>query len=300
MTELYLDDASVLEGLTAASSVSWSGVLRVLSGREQIGAIVMREGRIAWAVCRYQREDLGTYLKRLGYVTAEQIAGIRRQYEALGKTKKLAALLEEAEIADRATLQSYLKQHVRRALVCLTSLAGCSISARGGEFKVEEEHTFALEELLGDGWDNEKNETDCKLPSILPRCGVLVPEALEELCELPGYKASLIGTVDGEVIASHNLDGEQNNASILSGIPAAWLKATLSITPDAGLGRLASAAAEGADGWLLARWIRPEFGVFIAVYLNKDGRFGAARHRLEKVATALEDSVHEALHPKRE
>ena len=296
MTKLYLDDASVLEGLTTASSMSWSGMLRVLSGREQVGVIVMRDGRVAWAVCKYQREDLGTYLRRLGYVTTQQIAEIRRQYEALGKTKKLAVLLEEAQIADRATLQSCLKQHVRRALMCLTSLTGCSISARGGEFKVEEEHTFGLEELLGDGWDDEQDEADCKLPSILPRCEVLVPEALEDLYELPGYKASLIGTVDGEVFAFHDSDVEDKAASVLSGIPAAWLKATLPITQDAGLGRLASASVEGTDGWILARWIRAEFGIFIALYLDENGRFGTARHRLEKVATALADSVCSALH----
>jgi len=282
------DEVSVIQGLTAASDLGWSGVLYVSSGREQVGAVVMRDGRVAWAVCKYQRENLGTYLKRQGHITAGRFSAVMRRYEALGRTKKLAALLEEEGIADHATLQSCLKQHVQRALACMAALTGYTISARGAEFKVEEEHTFALRELLALAED-----CACAVESLEPMgplsSGDALPEnSLSELASLPGYKASLIGTLDGRLLAFHTFDEKTDDCRALAGIPAAWLDCVSTMSNDVELAKQSTTVIEGELGAILARWIRPEFGIFVAVFLNTEGRVGAARHRIDKVATTLQ------------
>ncbi len=77
--------------------------------------------------------------------------------------------------------------------------------------------------------------------------------------------------------------------------PSVWLKAVSSVTRDAGLGSLHATVLEVEQGWIVARFIRPEFGIFIAVYLDEEGRLGAARHRVDQVARELREGLQTAL-----
>jgi hypothetical protein len=251
MPDLKLDDASIEEGLREAEELSWSGILRVLSGREQIGAIVVREGRVAWAVCRYQHEDLGAFLVRQGVLSRERLAEVRQRYEALGRTRKLGALLAEAGVSDPATLHERLRQHVRRTLRCMLALEGCTLSARGGALKVDEELSFSLASLLGEDRAAQSSEP---APTSLSALSAV----LQDLAVLPGYRGSLVAQLDGRVLAA-----------------------------DAQLGSLSAGLLEGANGALLTRWVLREMGVFLALFLSGEGRLGVAKQRATAATTAL-------------
>jgi predicted regulator of Ras-like GTPase activity (Roadblock/LC7/MglB family) len=280
MPDLKLDDASIEEGLREAEELSWSGILRVLSGREQIGAIVVREGRVAWAVCRYQHEDLGAFLVRQGVLSRERLAEVRQRYEALGRTRKLGALLAEAGVSDPATLHERLRQHVRRTLRCMLALEGCTLSARGGALKVDEELSFSLASLLGEDRAAQSSEP---APTSLSALSAV----LQDLAVLPGYRGSLVAQLDGRVLAADGLDARPGQSMLHAGLASALLRAATQIAADAQLGSLSAGLLEGANGALLTRWVLREMGVFLALFLSGEGRLGVAKQRATAATTAL-------------
>jgi hypothetical protein len=280
MAELKLDDASIIEGLQSAEAETWSGILRVLSGRDQVGAIVMRDGRVAWAVCKYQREDLGSFLVRRGVLSKEQLGEVSRRYEALGRTRKLASLLAEAGVAKKETLNACLHTHVRRALKSMLAIPGCTLSARGGALKVVEELSFTVDSLLADGEDDgESRAPGAPLPAIL--------DVLQTLAVLPGYQRSLVGQLDGHLVAADGPPVPGRSDELLVGLPAAFLRTATETAEDGQLGALGVAVLEGSHGMLLTCWVRRETGVFLALFLGGDGRLGVAKHRVSAATAAL-------------
>jgi len=292
MTDNELEGAPVREGLEIAARSGWSGLLRVVSGCEHVGVVVMREGRIAWAVCRYQREDLGSLLQRRGHITAAQLAEVTRRYEALGKTKKLAALLEEAGIVDPETLRSCLATHVRRAIASLLQDPVFTVQAQGGEFVVGEETTFAIGDVLPEDAD-EAVITDLGLGGgaleavVAEKLAVQIGAVLTDLSHVPGHRATVIARADGRLLASRGLDESGQDAELLTRLPVGWLRAASRTAADAGLGDVDIVLLECASGSLLARWVRAEAGVFLALLLDKDGRVGVAKHKILAAGPAI-------------
>lgn len=283
----------LLDGLGAMAARGWSGHLRVMSEDDQVGVVVMREGRVAWAVCKYQREDLGTFLLRLGKVTAEQLKEVRERYEALGKTRKLAALLEEAGLTDRSTLRRSLQLHIRRALTCMLSLPSRIVSSADAELTVDEDMTFFLDELLP-GLDDDQDPA--LLPpqtDHLPGRGPLSINAglLKDLAGLPGYRGALVATTDGRIYAGHGLDEQELPLDMLVGVPSTWLRSSAECARSLRLGGVRSTVLECDDGVLLARWIVPDEEIFLSVFFEEGARIGVAKHRIAAAATKIEEFI---------
>lgn len=297
MSELESEGQNLLSGLTDAVEQRWSGLMRVISNNEQIGSVVMKEGQIAWAVCKYQKEDLGTFLLRKGHVTPDQLREVRKKYELLGKTRKLASLLEEEGIADRPTLQRCLLLHIRRALACMLSVQHAFMVARDGDLRVDEQLVFSLEQLLPTLTEDEDPVLAAMESAFEESSTELManPFVLMKLAEIPGYQGSLVAAIDGRLFAGHGFDRPSTRRPLTVGVPATWMSTSTTYARDAGLGTIKTAVVECTMGALLTRWLDPYEGVFLALFLGPDAKIGIAKHRVSMIAAKLEQFVAQTL-----
>ena len=293
MVEHGREEIPMLRSIDEAVSEGWSGLMRVLSRDEQIGVVVVKTGRIAWAVCKYQREDLGTFLLRRGHVSAEQLSTVRARYEALGKTRKLASLLEEAGIADRSTLRHALMLHIRRALSCMLSVSAEIVTKRDTELKVDEDMTFSIDELLPEfgedddpafamaevAYENDSREISAN------------PDVLAELASIPGFRSAVLASTDGRFFAGHGAKKSNVFRALGIGVPSSWLESSTQSARVSGLGTIRSAVLEGEFGVLVTYWLFPEEGIFLAVILDENARVGVAKHRIASATPAMEEFI---------
>jgi len=279
------ENSSMLDTLIHASDTGFSGLLRVYRSDDQIGVVIMRSGEIAWAVSKFQNEHLGSFLERLGQVTREQLQEVERQYLSLAKTKKFGALLEELGFLTRTQLKFFIKLHVRSALINLLELPDVLVLSSGGDMKVDEDLTFALQEILPDYFSSVDSTEEMQMMASVENYTFIniknaktrVDALFSDFSAMPGYRYSLIADFNGTVFNAHwheQLERENLN------FPLFWIKSLYMASIKANMGSLDFTHIESDLGACILKMLQPSHQVFLGVMFERECKLGVIRHKI--------------------
>lgn len=269
-----IDRAPLLEGLKEVSENAWSGLLRVYSAENQVGVIVLNEGRIAWAVSEDQTENLGSFLYRLGKISKQQLTFAEELYRQRGKTQKLGTILEELDLVSPEVLRQCLLLHIRHAIFHLLADPRLTVEVSGGELTVEENTTFTIGEILSPQEDHEDLQARNHI--------------FAELAQIPGYRATIVADIEGRPLLVHGANDDESLVLHCASLPVIWLQSARNEALGAKMGPIEFAFFEFAKGAIVVRWIGEETRFLVAIYLDKIGKVGMAKHRLNLATPALE------------
>jgi hypothetical protein len=270
--------------LRAVVKNHWSGVIEVSSQEhDDAGMAVFWQGRLGWATSRNQGETLGSFLRRLGHVTKDDLDIVQALYEAGNGRKKLGRVMEETGVIPNKVLRRCLSMHVRLAIASLLA-PGCSVAAvRVGAFCSEEDILFDVLEILPE-WD-DRPSAPAGLP-IGPKDAVTA--VLERLKNIPGHSCSLVSDRQCSIIDTRGLKpADVPGPSVLATTAVTLLENTMHSATWNRLGTIDFASAEGSGGALLVHWLDPDGNYLAAILLDSTGKLGIARHELTAAATSF-------------
>jgi predicted regulator of Ras-like GTPase activity (Roadblock/LC7/MglB family) len=279
---------SVVDHLVAASRDRWSGELVFHAGERMIGLAVLHRGRIAWAVSSARHEDLGTFLWQLGRVTKEQLAEVRMKHQEHQGRRKLGALLEEAGYITRPVLRQCLMLHTRMALTALGRKTQVSCTQKAGNFKVDQEMTFGLEEVLPElasltvGRRRQPtHDTDGKRAYVFDR-----DDLFGALVSLDGFRAAALVTADGVVQASKSTS-EMVDVSALSVMVASMMNTAALVATVGHLDSVLYMVIDCESGSVVARWLTDERRILFLVVIGSEGRLEEAQYQLNEESAEI-------------
>lgn len=261
-----------------AAAERWSGKLELVSpDGEEAGAAVFWEGRLAWATSRTQTETLGSFLRRLGQVTSDDLDIVQVLFEEHGGEKKLGHIMEETGIIPRRALRRCLRLHLRLAVASLLG-PSCSVSSvHAGTFCGEDDISFDVQEIIPE-WNDSVSGASTDLPTGPADA---VTTVLEMLKNIPGHACSLVADREGSVIAVRGLTAtDVPGPSVLAGTAVTLLESAMHSATWNDLGEVDFASTEGSNGAVLAQWLDPERAYLAAVMLAPTGKVGIARYEL--------------------
>ena len=274
--------------LLAAVSQRRTGELEAFSNGDEVGAAVMIDGRLAWASCRYQPEDLGSFLRRLGHVSNDQLARASATYADQEGRTKLGRILEDDGVVSRPVLRRCLQLHLRMALSCLLRDERLIGLWTEGGFTSDEELTFTLDEVFPELQRTaRKNDVD--------EDGLSFSFVLEELGVTPGYRSSVIADSWGTALGVHgDATDDPLLASVLATAAATLVESGRNTVKRSGLGDLDFLMVEGEHGSATVRWADRDRRYLLAVFLEANGQTGFARHRLAVCAEKIQKAITES------
>jgi hypothetical protein len=288
-----IDGLPLLPALEMAAERMWCGILRVMHGTEQIGAVYMRDGSIAWAVSSDQTENFGSFLERIGMIPKEQHADIVNKYRALGKTKKLGALFEEAGLISHAKLRECLLAHIRAAITSLLNVSQVVVEAKYGEMNVDSNLLFLTSEIvpgkdLADQINVSQNGSDYK--HITDEASPATTEnnkALDKLASIHGYMYSFISGSDRQLLAFHKAADLTANIEETISATISWISASKAHAEQQHLAKMEFILMEHEEGSLNVQWsdVSPEY--FLAAAFDKTGKPGVIKHKLNELIPAI-------------
>lgn len=273
------DRSAFRSALLDGSVGRWNGRLEVYSGAEVVGNVVLSQGEVAWATCRFQPEHLGSFLRRLGHVSREQMDQAKAEYQRLGGRKKLGGLLEEAGIVSRPVLRRCLLLHIKTALACLFRSATLESCWLEGQAVPDGELTFPLEEVFPElvAPENLRLEGDYQ-----------DAEVLATFESISGYRAAVVADARGEALAFHSLEEHDAGEPPILAITAATLiEGAAHTARRVGLGDVEFVILEGTDGAVVCRWLDPDHNRLVALFLEPSGMIGVAKHKLQAADTKI-------------
>ena len=287
------DSRSLVEALRAAKEEAWSGRINVSVDGHQVGAVVLRAGRVAWAVCTNQPEDLGTFLWRLGRLDKSDLDKVRARYESSHGKRKLGAMMEEAGVLPRSVLHRCVLLHTRRAMACLAEYPLARVRTMRTEFRVDEEMTFSLEDVLPNAAHSDRPPNPCTGAMLVGRWANWTDEnqILAQLGDLPGYLGSGIFGREGEVVAAHAagvVDPVTIGVFVVS-----VLESSLRTVRKAGLGDLGSLSFDCDEGIIITQWLNERRAHVAVVVVEPGGHKGMARYKVANLAPTFADWVGE-------
>jgi|GEM_PF-2752304 len=269
--------------LIEAARNAESGSLEAFAGEDRVGVVVLSGGRVAWATCRDQSENLGTFLERLGHVTAEQLAAVREEYSRNGNMK-LGRLLAAAGVLSPAALRRGLMLHLRMAMSTLLRQPDLVARWQPGNIAAEEELSFPLVQLLPDWY---LPHADLR-PSLE---GQHRSAALHALHEIPDYRGSMVVDRCGRLEEVDGFAGAPADEAATVAAMALSLLEGCPHLPSAPLGEPCQAFVECGQGALAARWLDPDRQLLVAVAVGSASRVGIAVFRLGAVAATILEAV---------
>ena len=256
-----------------------------------MATIVLHFGRIAWAVCVDQPEDLGRFLCRMGRITQEDLATIRRTYEQYEGRRKLGTLLEETGIVSRPVLRRCLLLHTRKAIARMLSYDNAHLEELENTLVADDDMMFSLEEIMPEFSMNQPSDANSS-----PYGGGWPEgnELLGELSSIPGYAASAVVHTDGEILASHSDSSEVN--ALLATLLASTVEVAVRAMWAANAGELESIYIGGQQGSLVIHRVSSARIHLVVVLLDSTGKPGMARHRLGAVIMELRKGLARIIH----
>ncbi len=280
------EDRPFLEALEKEVLAGSSGLLEVGTGIEAIGRVLLVSGRVAWATCVYQPENLGQLLRRLGHLSDADLERVDAVYSDRGGKVKLGRLLEETGLVSRPVLRRCLLLHVRMALSCMLSNHDLRAHWTPGECAGEEDLTFALEQLLV-GLAARPDD-----PWIAgDRLWALANE-LAQLKSVEGFRGAVIATGEGASVTSVGYaDVAGTEVQELALVSSTLLVESRRIAPHLSTGAPRCGFLEGPKGAVLSSWIDEQRGLIVAVAVDTSARLGVAKHRLEQTAERLRSAL---------
>ena len=291
-----IDGLPFIEALRKSAENRWSGILRIVKGDEQIGSVFMRDGCIAWAVSKNQKENFSTFLERIGLIPRDKLNEAVRRYKALGKARKLGELLEEDGLISRDKLKVCLGAHIRAALKSLMDDPQLVTEASHGEMAVDVNLVFELSQLLSsEGEFEEENDSsgDDEVFSEHPSDkeeGSLINNILGNLVSLPGYRFSFVSNADGKRLALHRSDTEPDPANEIAWITD-WVNITVRHCSGEEFGRMDTIILEHERGMLVAQTIENERDSFVALAFDKGGKLGVIKHKLGEMTLSIRQFI---------
>jgi predicted regulator of Ras-like GTPase activity (Roadblock/LC7/MglB family) len=299
ITSEDIDGLPFLPALEKAAEKMWCGILRILNGTEQIGAVYMCDGNIAWAVSRNQTENFGSFLERIGMIPKEQHADIVNQYRSLGKSKNLGALLEEAGLISHSKLRECLMAHIRAAITSLMDVSQVVVSAEYGEMNVDSNLLFLTSEVLPRrSIADDKNKTISHDHSghinVDPTTASTRHNAvLEKLATIPGYGYSFISGPEGKLLAFHKADDLNCNVEEAISSAISWINASKANAEGQHLEKMEFMLIEYEKGSLNVQWSDVNLNYFIAACFDKKGKLGVIKHKINELIPASRSFIAE-------
>ncbi len=267
------------KALQEAVPSGWTGVIKITRNDNILGSVVMKNGYIAWAVCREQNTSLGEVLSRIGLLSDEDVMEAQQEYIKNKGSKKLGAILEEKGLIQRPVLRRCLLLHTRSALEELLSCDDVESHMLDKKFDADEKIVFELDELVPS--DRQKLQTPGKelLWKRNPEwyAGNNANRPLHFLKKVLGYQASAIISADGEVLTAHCTSLEIDPLLIGIYLTSILEASSRTIAPNP-LANIKFIYMECADCILVASWIDEEKTHLVAVMLNLDASVGMAKY----------------------
>lgn len=279
--------------LKNAAEMRWSGILRAMRDSEQVGVIVMRDGHVAWAVSNIQAENFGSFLERIGMIPKEKLDEVVRKYRALGKSKKLGALLEESGLISHATLRECLKAHVRAAISSLMDDPLIILEARNGEMAIDASLIFMLNEVypvsdeipVDAGAAPGGVDAGERVQEEPPR--TVEADILNGFEALPGYLYSFVADTAGNVLLLHRSDDGQVNMDRVVPAVLAWISTSAVSSVEMEMGEVMFAFIQCESGSLFVHMTGGENRHFVAVACNEDAKLGVVRHKISEMLPTI-------------
>lgn len=289
-----MDGLPLVSALKKAAETGWGGYLRIVRDAEQIGSVFMHDGNVAWAVSKFQSENFGSYLERIGLVPKEQHFEIVEKFKQLGKTKKFGALFEEAGLITHEKLRECLVAHIRNALSSLTGDSRIVVNAKCGEMNVDSNLLFQLDELLpSDVSDNNAGALPTREPAgtttidysaVNADCN----EILLNLSNLPGYQYAFVSGKEGKLYALHTADDVSIDFDQALTASITWINLATKNIADLRMERIESFLLESGGGSLTVQWIDASDSVCIGASFDKSGKLGVIKHKIRELIPAVQ------------
>ncbi len=274
-----LRDEPLIAELRLASAARYGGGICVEVEGAPVGRVVCVEGKVAWATCRSQPEDLGGYLWRLGHLTRTQLDLVQSAFRAHQGRKSLGTLLEELGFMSRGVLRRCLLLHIRSAIEALGSCAASEIAREPYSLSASFDLLFDVEEVCpSEGGDPR---ADALARWLTEHCALLSP-----LGGLPGYAASALLSADGEVMAAHASRDAGDPAAMASRLCSA-LESAAHMSSTAGLGRVRRAVFGCEHGYALVAWLDDLRSHALALVVDAPAPDAAAVAAVERLLPAL-------------
>ena len=291
-----------MPALEKAAELMWCGILRILDGTEQIGAVYMRDGNIAWAVSSTQTENFGSFLERIGMVPKEQHADIVNKYRALGKSKKLGALLEEAGLISHSKLRECLMAHIQSAIASLLEVSHAVVNAKFGEMNVDSNLLFFVSEVLPGQYNaDDFNKTSLHDYSSHKKCDCAAAcadnnEVLAKLATIPGYEYSFVSGSDEKLLAFHKSDDLHSHVEQSISSAISWINASKANAEELNLDKMEFILIEHEKGSLNVQWSDVNLNYFIAASFDKSGKLGVIKHKINELIPAVHNITAENIY----
>jgi predicted regulator of Ras-like GTPase activity (Roadblock/LC7/MglB family) len=288
-----IDGLPFVEALEKTAEIKWCGILRVLKEDEQIGSVFMRDGQIAWAVSKNQTENFSSFLERIGLIPKEKLSEIVSKYKALGKAKKLGALLEEEGLISHEKLRECLRAHIRAAITSMMNDPEVVINASHGEMIVDTNLLFLLNEVLPNYYHEEEPVDIETVEAFFPRNEYKahntekIIDILGNLAMLPGYQYSFISEPDGKLLALHKSDADANSEPAADAA-IAWINSSLK-SANGLFGDMECIILEHGKGSLIAQMANGEKHYFVTVSCDKDGKLGVIKHKISDLLPSIRE-----------
>jgi predicted regulator of Ras-like GTPase activity (Roadblock/LC7/MglB family) len=288
-----IDGLPFVDALEKTTEIKWCGILRVFKDDEQIGSVFMRDGQVAWAVSKNQTENFSSFLERIGLIPKEKLSEIVSKYKALGKSKKLGALLEEEGLISHDKLRECLRAHIRAAITSMMDDPEVVINASNGEMIVDTNLLFLLNEVLPNYYhgeepvDTETVEADFPENQDEADNTEKIIDILGNLAMLPGYQYSFISAPDGKLLALHKSEADSNSESAADSA-IAWINTSLN-NANGQFGDMECIILEHGKGSLIAQMANGEKHYFVTVSCGKDGKLGVIKHKISELFPSIRE-----------
>ena len=286
-----IDGLPFVEALEKSAEIKWCGILRALKEDEQIGSVFVRDGQVAWAVSKNQTENFSSFLERIGLIPKEKLSEIVSKYKALGKSKKLGALLEEEGLISHEKLRECLRAHIRAAVTSMMNDPDVLINASHGEMIVDTNLLFLLSEVLPNYYHGEEPpyietiEADISENQDEADNKEKIIDILGNLATLPGYQYSFISEPDGKLFALHKSDVAANSESAADSA-IEWINSSLK-SANGHFGDMECIILEHGKGSLIAQLANGEKHYFLTVSCDKDGKLGVIKHKIAELLPSI-------------
>lgn len=284
------DRDGALRELLRVSRAQWTGQLFFSAGGRVKGSIVLHQGRVAWAVSADHQEDLGTFLWRLGRVSREQIAAVRRKYEKNLGTRKLGSLLEEEGLITRDALRRCLLLHTRMVATAILARRDLEVSSLDITLEIDPEMAFELGELLPELLAPEPADPVVEAaaasePGAEPRTWRRRRAMITGFDQVEGFIGAAVVTADGELVAADGRPSDIDPA-ILGFFVASALNAVGRVASPS-LGAVEVACFELARGTVVARWVDDGKSHVVLMLLEPGSAVESARYVLDAAAFSI-------------
>lgn len=304
MTNIASDDMDglpFLDALKKAAEKKWCGILRVMQESEQIGSVFMRDGNIAWAVSKNQTENFGSFLERIGMIPKEQHTDIANKYRALGKSKKLGALLEEAGLITRSKLRECLKAHIQAAIASMLGNTQIIVNARHGEMSVDSNLLFLLSEVIpnhdnvSDFVNSFSHDSPEEINGDFPEETAGNNAVLINLATLAGYQYSFISESTGKLLAYHKSDDLSFNFKEAVTSAVSWIISSTMNAADLQMKKIEFLLIQYEKGSLFVQWPNGNDDLYIAASFNEDGKPGVIKHKISELIPSIRHFTAESI-----